>query len=248
MIQFKVLDKAISLKVKRIAALDDAIIVSLNKTAAAVLDTLKAEMPRVFDRPTQYTLNSLRVTKATKGNPSATIRPADFAGKGTPAENYLGPQIYGGARRAKRSENALRAFGMLSAGLYTAPGKGANLDAYGNQSVGEIRQILSYFQSAERTSGYTANMTAKTRARLARGTKKTGFGYSYFAIRTDRGNLAPGIYRRMNFAAGSAIKPVLMFVKKPQYRKRFRWFEVANTVARQMFDRYLEREVSRGNQ
>jgi hypothetical protein len=119
------------------------------------------------------------------------------------------------------------------------------IDSYGNQSVGEIRQILSYFQSAQMHAGYFSNMTDKTRARLARGTKKQGFGFSYFVIRTHNGSLAPGIYRRMNFSSGHAIKPILMFVKKPTYQKRYRWFEVARTVAFNMFPRYFVQELKR---
>jgi hypothetical protein len=136
--------------------------------------------------------------------------------------------------------------GILPAGYYTVPGAGATIDAYGNQSVGEIRQILSYFNAAEMRAGYTANMTDKTRARLARGSKKTGFGYAYFAILPGRGShLAPGIYKRMNFGAGSAIKPVLMFVKEPSYPKRYRWKETGRTVAMQMFGRYLADELKK---
>ena len=228
----------------RNAQVKQAIVIALNKTGSGVLGALKAEMPSAFDRPTPYTLNSLRLNKATHGQLYATIIPADFAGKGTLAKNYLGPEIFGGERHNKRSEVALRLRGILPAGMYTAPGAGAALDAYGNQSTGEIRQILSYFGSAEMRAGYTANMTDKTRARLARGTKKQGFGYSYFAIKTHQGNLAPGIYRQMNFAAGHAIKPILMFVKKPTYSKRYRWHEVARTVATQMFERYLIRELA----
>lgn len=248
MIKFRIDVEGIALTVERLrqrkGLMEQAVVNSLNKTGSAVLDALKAEMPSAFDRPTQYTLNSLRLYKATRTRMVARIIPAEFAGKGTPAAKYLGPEIFGGDRRVKRSEKALRASGVLPDVMFTVPGRGANLDAYGNQSQGELRQVLSYFKSAEERLGYLANMTDKTRARLARGSKKTGFGFSYFAIRSNRGNLAPGIYRRMNFAVGQAIKPILMFVKQPIYTKRYRWFEVAGTVARHMFEHYLKRELT----
>ena len=240
---FEELVKKLDMRKERVQR---AVVDALNRTGSGVLDALTAEMSTAFDRPTPYTLGSLRLDRATSSNMFARIAPKDFAGKGTPAKNYLGPEIFGGERHEKRSEVALRSRGILPAGLYTAPGKGATLDAYGNQSVGEIRQILSYFGSAEMTAGYTSNMTDKTRARLARGTKKQGFGYSYFVIRTHQGNLAPGIYKKLNFAAGHAIKPILMFVKKPTYSKRYRWHEVAGTTARQMFERYLVEELAKG--
>lgn len=224
-------------------AIKKAVVNALNHTGSAVLDALKAQMPIDFDRPVPYTLNSLRYGKATPARLFVEIRPADWGGKGTSAKDYLGPEIFGGERQDKRSERALKAMGVLPDDMYTAPGRGATFDAYGNQSVGEIRQILSYFQSAQMTSGHLANMTDKTRARLARGSKKTGFGYTYFAIRTHKGNLAPGIYKRMNFSVGHAIKPVLMFVKRPRYAKRYRWHQVGRTVATQMFPRYLTQEL-----
>lgn len=227
-------------------AVPGAVVTAINKTGFAVLDALTAEMPRSFDRPTPYTLRSLYVQKATASHLAATIRPKGdgYEGKGTPAAKYLGPEIFGGARNVKRSERALRIMGVLPVGMITVPGSGATFDAFGNQSVGEIRQILSFFKSAEMTMGYTANMTDKTRARLARGTKKRGFGYSYFVVKTRRRNLAPGIYRKMNFVSGHAIKPVLMFVDKASYSRRYRWHEVGNLVARQMFDRYLAKELA----
>lgn len=224
---------------------------SLNRTGSAVLEALKAQMPIDFDRPTPYTIDSPRLQRAAPDRLWAQIAPHEWPGKGTPAKKYLFPEIYGGQRHSKRSENALRRIGILPEGYYTVPGAGATIDAYGNQSPGEIRQILSFFNAAEGTLGYVSNMTAKGRAKLARGTRKTPFGYAYFAILPGRGShLAPGIYRRMNFGASSAykvshIQPVLMFVKISSYPKRYRWHETGKTVAMQMFWRYLQDELAK---
>jgi hypothetical protein len=240
------LDDAIRDLMARNATLKRAVVVAINKTGYAVIEALKDEMPRAFDRPVPYTINSLRLTKATAETMAAEIRPADAFDKGTPARKYLGPEIFGGDRHVKRSEIALRMRGILPAGMFTVPGQAASLDAYGNQSLGELRQILSYFGSAETHAGYLANMTDKTKARLARGTKKRGFGYMYFAVKTNQGNLAPGIYRKMMFqgAKGKYVYPVLMFVKKPSYTRRYRWNEVGGLVARQRFERYLAQELA----
>lgn len=217
-----------------------AAVKALNATGYDVIDALKEEMRFAFDRPTPYTLNSLRLSpKAAPSSMIAKIAPAEWAGKGTLAKNYLGPEIFGGERKQKRSERALESNGVLPRGMFTVPGNGAKLDSYGNMDLGQLRQILSYFGSAEARRGYTANMTDKTKARLLKGSKRTGFGYSYFAIRKPRG-LRPGIYKKMNFGFGRSVPvPMLMFVNKPTYRKRYRWHEVASKIAKEMFERNL---------
>jgi hypothetical protein len=231
----------------RPAIMKRGLVSALNGTAYDVRDALQAEMKTAFDRPVPYTLNSMYVQHATPDNLVATILPKDSAGKGTPARKYLGPEIFGGERNSKRTENALRIFGVLPAGMYTAPGKAASMDAYGNQAKGELQQIRSYFGAAKTHMGYDANSTDKTRARLGKYKKKKGtFGFSYFVIRSNQGNLKPGIYRKYNVPGSvSVIRPILMFVKKPTYSKRYRWNEVASLTARQRFERHLAAELAR---
>jgi len=210
-----------------------AVINGINKTAYHVWDALRSEMIKSFDRPTSYMLNSLLVKKATSNNPIATIMPDDL-GKGTKPSNILIPQIFGGKRNDKRSEIALKQYRILPKGMSIVPGKGANIDQYGNMSVGQIRQILSFFSAAEMTRGYSSNMTAKGKARLAKGSKKKGIrGFQYFAVRSKKSHLAQGIYKRASFGKwGSSITPILMFVKQPQYRRRYKFFETADVIIR----------------
>src|SRR3546814_8034127 len=47
---------------------------------------------------------SLYVKPATKTRLYANVYFREFASKGTPAVKYLGPEVYGGKRRVKRSE------------------------------------------------------------------------------------------------------------------------------------------------
>ncbi|MGD0275913.1 MAG: hypothetical protein ABSB79_07645 [Syntrophales bacterium] len=215
---------------------------SLTQVAVVVKDREVAEMMSVFDRPTPYTLGSLYIKPATKSEQNSWVWMKEFAGKGTPAYKYLYPQIYGGDRQLKRFERALQYKGVLPEGMYCVPGQGANLDSYGNMSTGQIVQILSYFQ-AFGEQGYRANITEKGRAKLAKGTK-TKQGISYFALQQPYKNLKPGIYMRAVFNWGGAIKPIIMFVKKPHYKKRFFFFEVgqaeANEKWRPIFDAALD--------
>jgi hypothetical protein len=208
---------------------------ALNETGKEVLTSLRNQMTEDFDRPTPYTLNSLYTTKATRNKLAITVLPREWPGKGTPAANYLKPQIYGGDRNMKRFEKALQAKGVMPIGMYAWPSSGATMDAYGNMSTGQIVQILSYFK-AFGEQGYRANITDKGRAKLLKGSKRRGFGFEYFAVRRKHGGLVPGIWKRISFGSlGKGVSPILIFGKKPIYKRRYRWAEVANATAGRTF-------------
>lgn len=194
---------------------------------------LQGEARRVFDRPTPYVLNSFHVDTATKDRLEVTIQPKYFGGKGVDPQNVLQAEVFGGARKAKRFEVALRRIGVLPAGFMAVPGRGAPLDAYGNLRGSFIVTLLSYFQ-AFGEQGYSANATAGSIAKRARrGVTKRGFkrigGVEYFVSRgpgTWFGNgswkkgqvqhLAAGIWSRAGVHGGN-VKPILMFVRAPRY-------------------------------
>jgi hypothetical protein len=210
---------------------------AITKTGQDVKESLVVEMKRVFSQPTPYTLNSLYLRPAKKTDLSASISPKEAWGKGTPASKFLYPQIEGGDRHLKRCERALQAVGVLPPGMYIVPGAAAELDGYGNVSLGQLRQILSYFGAAEMSAGYLANMTGQKKAKLAAGSKKKrGFGYS---VSNGKGictnHLPMGIYKRTHFLWGGAIKPVLRFVKKTNYKAIFRFYDVGRKVAQEKF-------------
>lgn len=219
---------------------------ALNRTAEQVRQAINAEMATRFDRPTPYTLRALRVRRADRDNLVAHVDFKDaVAGKGTSADRYLSPQVYGGGRAKKRSERALEAAGM-SAGRYMVPGAGATLDQYGNVSRGQIVQVLSYLQ-AFGESGYRANATARSRKRVAKlgrsegGFKKIG-GVQYFVSRGKdtqangrRQPLAAGVWRKTGIH-GVDVKPVFLFTEAPQYQPLLPFYEVAESVFEQTFD------------
>lgn len=228
------------------------------KTAHKVRVDVTREMERVFDRPTRWTLNSFRVAlgrERLQGGRLRTIAGSDVYadvevkdGYWYRAANYLDTQIRGAnARQQKAFEIALRKLLVLPNGYVAVPGEKAKIDAYGNQSVGEIRQILSWFNAAEMVAGSTQNMTAETRERRRRGTR-TRRGYEYFAVspgarrtglrsngKAYRNRLHPGIYRRSFFAFGEAIEPVMIFVRRAGYRPRFDFFGAAERTVRREF-------------
>lgn len=224
-------------------------------------DVKRAEqdaLPRVFDRPTPYTMNSLFMRSATKREPAAEVWFKDrrATAKGTAAADYLSPNVYGGDRNRKRMEVALQRIGLLPAGMIAVPGKAAKLDAYGNMDRGEIVRVLSWLQ-AFGEQGYRANSTAKTRARIAKGSIKRGVrGHEYFVSR-GRGwwfgaggwrrgreqHLAPGVYRRFKFGFGQHIEPVLMFVRAPVYKRRYPFFEIAQRTFQRVAGGHMRRAI-----
>ena len=101
---------------------------ALNDVAEQAQQVLQARMPEVFDNPTPYTIKGVRVWRATKSRLEAKVGYRDAFGRGTDAAMYLGPEVDGGARRHKRFEGALRAAGLLPAGMFCVPGDASLLD------------------------------------------------------------------------------------------------------------------------
>jgi hypothetical protein len=191
---------------------------ALTRTAQVAAKAEVKEMRDVFRNPTPYALNSVFVLPATANRLSATVKLKDEATKATPAVKFLSPQVSGGQRRLKRFEKALTAVGAMPVGYRAVPGKGAKMDSYGNMSRGQIVQILAFFRAFPEM-GYKANMTAAGRARLARGTRRTQ-GFAYF-VGSPGDRMPLGVYQRVAMAGGSALKPVLLFVRSAVYQPVF---------------------------
>lgn len=194
--------------------------VALTRTAQIAQARIENAFPEVFDRPTPYTMKALYLKPATKTRLEALIKLKDDAGKGTPAAKYLLAQITGGRRRYKRLESALYARGILPEGYYAVPGQGAQMDAYGNMNRGQVVKVLSALGAAERVSGFMANRTEAS--------KKRRKNLPEYFVAPVGGHLYPGVYQRFKFAMGSAIKPILVFVKPPEYKKRLPFQEIVS--------------------
>ncbi|MFZ2309609.1 MAG: hypothetical protein WAW34_19915 [Rhodoferax sp.] len=251
--------------------LNAAIATALTRTAVQVREKAKSAMLTSLDRPTPYTVRQLKYVAATAAKPVAAvgfgvvgiqdvqgnvIRYQDLGASETPAGKYLSPQIRGGARGNKRFENALRAVGVLPSGWQAVPGARAKIDAYGNQSIGEIRQILSWMDAAELVAGSRQNMGAAGRAKRIKGTRKTA-GFEYFVVpagasrafvrangKTGSHKMQPGIYRRTLLAMGSRIEPIIIFVRSTQYRPRFDFYGIAQRESDRILPTELTRAVS----
>jgi hypothetical protein len=226
---------------------------AINETAKEVQRELRAELPRVFDRPTPYISNAIRITTwATRDKLQAVIEPKYMGGKGIDPQKVLRAEIFGGPRRLKKSEVALQRVGILPPGYITVPGAAAPLDGYGNVKGSFIVQLLSYF-AAFSEQGYRANMTGKRKAQLARrGVNARGYrsigGVEYFVsyghLRGGAGqHLHPGIWARSGIH-GSTVKPILMFVPRSTYKPRFNFVGLAEKVIHKRFPRNFETAFS----
>jgi hypothetical protein len=211
--------------------------VALTRTAQDVKIAEVDTMRRVFDRPTPWTLNSVFVKPATKAELSAVVWLKDVATDGTPATKYLAPEIEGGGRNLKGFERLLMRKGLLPTGWMAVPGAGAKLDAYGNMSRGQIVQIISALQAFGEV-GFNANRTKGSRQR--RGSRLP----EYFVGRPGGGRLPMGVWQRISFAHGSAVRPVLIFVRGPRYKARFDFFGVGRQIARTNFIGHLRRAIA----
>jgi len=70
---------------------------ALTRTSVAVRKDVMAEMPKVFDSPTPFTVHSVRYAAATLESRAAKVYISDDAAKGLSPRSYLGPEIEGGA-------------------------------------------------------------------------------------------------------------------------------------------------------
>lgn len=212
--------------------------VSLTRTAQDVQAAIKTEMQTVFDRPTTYALNGTFLKAATKQNLESRVWVKDNPfSRGTPADRFLLPQIYGGTRGLKGMERILQRNGLMPSGWFAVPAAGAQLDGNGNVKRSQITQILSQLR-VQRGAGYESRATGSARSNRTIARQ----GVTYFALPQVRRGLKPGIYLKRRFAHGSAIRPVFIYVQAVQYRPRLRFFEVGQAVADAQFPRHFETE------
>lgn len=215
--------------------------VSLTRTAKDVQAAIKDEMRTAFDRPTAYALNGMFLKAATKTNLEARVWVKDNPfGKGTPADRFLGPQIFGGGRRHKGAERLLQSSGLMPAGWYLVPAAGAQLDGNGNIRRAQLRQILSQLR-VQGGSGHESRATGSQRSNRTIGRQ----GVTYFALPNGNRGLLPGVYLKRKFGHGTAIRPVFIFVSGVEYQSRLKFHEVGQATIAARFPVHFEAEMGK---
>jgi hypothetical protein len=192
---------------------------ALNATAELIKSRLEDEVRSVFDRPTPYTVNSLRIIYASKkkGIFEARVWMKDEADGAAPATRWLTPEVYGGPRPDKRAESLLRARGILPQGRFVAPGAGMKLDSYGNIGRGQLQKILSGL-GAQGDRHQNSTDSIRSRANLRR----------YFIMK--RGSEPIGIAERTGTKRGQ-VQILIAFISKPGYAKALDFFGIGERVA-----------------
>lgn len=204
-------------------------VLALTRTAQGVHASEKSAVQSVFDRPTPFTLNSLRVQSATVARPEARVWFKDPP-RLTEREHYLMPQVHGGQRRQKRFEATLQRAGLLPRGKALVPSDAAPLDAYGNVTRSVYARILADLKASP------------TGANKRRGSR-------HFYGRPGNGRLPRGIWKRFPADAfgnrfSAAIEPVFLETRMPTYRTRFAFFTIAEQAAERVYQSAFERAVN----
>lgn len=210
---------------------------ALTTTAAAARRDIMEKLPAVFDRPTRFTLNSIRYMPARdlsgEAEPrglQASVYISDDAPKGVSPRRYLGPEIAGGVRGFKRSERALAAKGMMRPDQQWVPGSAAQLDQFGNLPGPAMVRILSRL-SAFGEQGYSANLSLATRKHLARlGQAVRATGADVFIAHSKRDGAPLGVWQ---LQSRGVVRPLLIFTdRRPTYHPRFGFHDlVAESAA-----------------
>ena len=202
---------------------------ALTKTAKIAQKSIRDAMPRVFDRPTNYTLNGTYLKPATKTDLVALIKLKD-QGRGLTANKWLYAQVAGGARNLKKSEKSLQIKGYLKSGEQIVPGAAAPIDGNGNIKGGQMRKILNAIQN-------NGSVQAESKAGKKRAKNRKA---EYFVGSPAGGRLPRGVYQRIGKSSNSTIKPVLLFAKTGRYSKRLPFHDIVNKVVQRNFQQQLQ--------
>lgn len=189
---------------------------ALNKLAKQVIEAEQDEMKTVFDRPTNWTLNSLFVRQyAQKDNLTAIVDFKDGK-KNRTAGKYLRAQIHGGGRRTKAVETFFIKHGLMPPEHHILPAANFPLDAHGNIPLSAFKAMVKA---------------------VAAGT--------HFVLLEKRGRLSAGLYHRLDerietrtgATVVKQVRALIYYVHQSQYNKRMRHAETAQqTVERNQAD------------
>lgn len=209
---------------------------AVNLTAKDTKNNLLQVLPRRIDRPTPFTMRSLFMLPGNRDNPDARIlfKDRDYgAQKGTPAGEYLKPQVFGGTRRPKGLERAMQRRGLLQIGHFLIPSDSVQLDAYGNVPRGLITKIMSGL-SLYSEVGFNMNATKSRRSRQKRNAERFFLGIIHGQ---------PGIWERLG---AEHVKPLFIEeAQSPHYRSRFPFFQIGENTVKAHFLKNLEYAIAK---
>jgi hypothetical protein len=192
---------------------------SINAAAGSMRDALIGSTFGAFDKPTPFTIRSFTVGLSRPNSLQATVGLKEYSTKtGGVRPHYLMPQVFGGGRPQKLSEQRL--------GGYYVPGAAAKLNTYGN--IAEIQKILSALgMRIDKAQITDLERTANTRRGLRRVQRNRRI---YWLGRVGKKQTL-GVWAVGEGSGNERIRPVLIFPdqgkKVPQYSKRWPFFDIA---------------------
>lgn len=189
------------------------------------------QLPKYFDKPTRWTLNSIFLKMADKND----AKPTAMVFIKNQSRAHMLHHIEGSGRPEKGYEYLLRQKGILrGSNQFTVPAKRLKLDSYGNIGMAKINRIMSGVGAQLDTYQNTTSAS----------TKRNAGRVGYVVIRKeDRPLLKSGIYE-VN-TAGARLQPVLLFVKKTVYKRRLPFFEVVEDAAYDAMPAAIETAINR---
>lgn len=190
---------------------------ALNKTAFDCKGEIKKRLPSIFDRPTPWTLDAMKVAKSDKRNLTAALVYKEWASKGTASGRIMAHHVIGGSRPFKSIEHQLQDSGKIPTNSFIVPTSHMKLNQYGNVTGPFFNKLLSGLQ-AQRES-----------------------------INNSKGKKALQFYvsRRKRFIfykEGPGIKPVPLFaiVKLLNYDRIYDPEQIINVKTNEVFGKNFE--------
>lgn len=185
---------------------------ALNTVAFKANDEIKQDMQRVFQGgATPYTLRAFRVDKATRDNLTAVVRLRDDApAGGTSYTKALRHLFTSGTRQWKKVEGLLRGMKAIPDGMMAVPGSAARLDRRGNMYLADLREIFGVLKSSIRNT--------RVFRHTGRGKREKHVGY-FVVLPGAQTKLHLGIWKRIETGSSSVVQPMIMYVKRGQYRQ-----------------------------
>lgn len=211
---------------------------ALNNAAYAINAQIKQEMQHTFKGgATAFTLRAFRVDRASAKSLVATVALRDDVPEGgTSYSKALRHLFNSGTRDWKKLEGYLRAVNLIPPGMMAVPGKGAPLDARGNMRRSSLVEMLGVIRSNIRN--------VRVYRRTGRGKAQKAVGY-FVVLLADRSRLHPGIYKRIETGSSSGISPIIMFVRRGQWRRFIDIRRLGAEVVQRTFARDFDAELAK---
>lgn len=219
--------------------LDSVIASALTATASEAQKEIKAQMPKVFDRPTPFTMRSTFVRRADAKNLVAYVGLRDGNNRATYGisvnpetfKPFISSQVYGGDREQKVFEKKLTQMGYLPQGWVALPTSNLKTDAYGNVNASRFKQIISGLVGKH---GLPTSPNAMDNAA------------KFFVIKQgSASHLKSGIW----FRSGKDIRILFAFQPAASYKERLPIGDIVSETYAQRFaqllDYYAQRSAER---